>query len=321
MNKVLKNIYGNIAALTAMSMFSLMLFVSMAVDVSHVLTARNQLQVAVDASALAGASGLLQSQAVARNRALAYAANNDCFNQSVSISPGNIYFPTASQIHVRAYESVPFYFARIIGINNIVINAQATAELIGVNGSNKFRPFAVPDMHWAPGDVVLIKSGDDKSAPSRTACWHYPVCFPPKNRGIPETGAQIYEQNIKEGTKYWIYKDDILEIEVGNMVGPTKSGVDYLVNQDPNAYWNGSAIVGSEYSGFSSPRIIKIPLFDSGMTPNLGRSELTITGFASFFVLGIQGKDVQAIFLEITTIGTPGDNLGSNSLRMVRLIG
>ena len=96
MFKLFKNCKGNILAVTAISMFAIVLMMSFAIDVSQVLTARNQLQVAADAAALAGASGLITSQSLARSRAISFAAKNNCLNNGVNIGAGNISFPTAS---------------------------------------------------------------------------------------------------------------------------------------------------------------------------------------------------------------------------------
>ena len=64
MNLFFKDEKGTILALTAVSGVMIILFASMAIDVSCILTARNQLQSGVDASALAGAAaGRLQDDA------------------------------------------------------------------------------------------------------------------------------------------------------------------------------------------------------------------------------------------------------------------
>ena len=69
MRMLVKDERGNILVLTAAALMGLVMFASVSVDVSCILTARNQLQAAVDAAALAGASGLIVDQTTARNRA------------------------------------------------------------------------------------------------------------------------------------------------------------------------------------------------------------------------------------------------------------
>ena len=51
-----------------------------------------------------------------------------------------------------------------------------------------------------------------------------------------------------------------LRVKQGVSQGPTTSGVDTLVGYDPDAYWSGGQVVGSDFA--ESPRIVPIPLFD-----------------------------------------------------------
>ena len=51
-----------------------------------------------------------------------------------------------------------------------------------------------------------------------------------------------------------------LRVKQGVSQGPTTHGVDTLVGYDPDAYWNGTEVAGSDFA--ESPRIVPIPLFD-----------------------------------------------------------
>jgi Flp pilus assembly protein TadG len=322
MTKFILNSKGNILVLTAMLMFVFILCLSFSIDIAQVLTARTQLQSAVDAAALAGASGLLNSHSAATNRAVSIASKNNCLNQTVNLAGGDVTFPATRRIQVRTTRTVPLYFANVIGLTNVNITAQATAEVKQLSGTKGLRPFCIPQFPWVMGDPVLLKAGDDKDAPSRTACWHYPVDFPAINRGNPDPGANVYRDNIMYGTDYWVYTGDELQIEPGNMVGPTKQGVDYIIDQDPGAYWNGTEIDNSLFPGNTSPRIIKVPYFDPNTTPKGGRGNITVTGFGAFFITGMTGKDLNGIFLEyVTNEGEFGSGGGLTSINKVKLIG
>ena len=76
MKKFLTDETGNVIAFTAITMFVLIGFMSLGIDVGTMMVARNQLQTAADAAALAGASGLVASQGEATNRAIYFAADN-----------------------------------------------------------------------------------------------------------------------------------------------------------------------------------------------------------------------------------------------------
>jgi hypothetical protein len=110
----------------------------------------------------------------------------------------------------------------------------------------------------------------------------------------------------------------ILLVEPGNMVGPTRQGVDALIAMDPSACWDGTRIASSAYPGASSPRVVKIPLYDPDLPPDSGRKTIQVTALASFFITGIHGGDVIGIFIEKITGGQFGN--GNSMLKGVRLV-
>lgn len=104
------------------------LFAATAIDVSYILTARNQLQSAVDASTLAAASGLTQSQSEALDRALAISGNNTIMHQPLALQAGEIQFLDHKTVCVSAHRFISLFFARLLQINTVEISASATAE-------------------------------------------------------------------------------------------------------------------------------------------------------------------------------------------------
>ncbi|MBN2355035.1 hypothetical protein JXO59_02920 [candidate division KSB1 bacterium] len=318
-NEFIKSDRGAIVALVAAGMVVILLCAALAADVGSLLTARNQLQAAVDAAALAGASGLLLNQNVAVQRAMFFGGQNTVHNQPASIGSGDISFPTSYRIRVTGRHTIPAYFMRIIGIHQLNITAVAAAELGNVIGTRDLRPWGVPHFDYGIGELVSVKIGDPNDPDNLTGSgFFYPVDYPPLNSGSPITGGSEYEHNIYNGTESMVYIDDVLLIEPGNMVGPTSQGVRDLIAEDPNAYWNGSQVVNSDYNGFGSPRIVKVPLWDPRYPPEPGRNTVTVVGLAAFFLEGVQGRDVFGRFIEITTPGTGGN--GYSTLFKVWLI-
>jgi len=87
---------------------------------------------------------------------------------------------------------------------------------------------------------------------------------------------------------------------------------------DPSASWNGSEIVNSNFPGTSSPRVIKIPMFDTSTPPPAGRHTITMSNMGAFFLLPMQGNNVLGVFLGIATGGVSGTS--TTHLQMVKLI-
>lgn len=317
---IVKKDEGGALVLAAIAMVVLLGFAALAIDVGAMLTARNQLQGAVDAAALAGASGLIVSQGEATNRAIALAGVNTCINQNVAITAANVTFPTASRVRVQANRLLDLFFARVLGRNTANITAVAVAENGALSGSGNIKPWAIPDSNYVLGELIILKAGDPNGGASGTGpSVFYPVDFPPVNKGTPITGATAYEDAIVNGSSMSIDVGDILKVEPGNMVGPTGQGVDYLISQDPGASWNPSMNqVVSTYPGYSSPRIIKIPFYDPCCPPEPGRDTVTITRLGAFFLEGMQGRNVYGRFIEEITSGTFGP--GPSGLYGVKLV-
>ena len=315
--KKIKEESGNIVVFSASALMTMLLFASLAIDIGCLLTAKNQLQSGVDASALAGATGLVINKEAAYQRAIEVGGKNTCIKELLQIQSEEISFPAINRVRVENMRPVNLFFSRIIGIHSVNISAAAVAELGIITGTNGMRPWGLPDMGWPTGAPVVVKAGA-LGAPATNPSFFYPVDFPPLNRGTPITGADAYNENIIFGSQEYVHLNDILQVEPGNMVGPTIDGVNHLIAQDPYAYWNGQEVVDSSFPGTSSPRIVKIPLYDPNDPPSSGRNTIEVIGLGSFFIIENQGSDVIGIYMEKVTSGKFGQ--GYSFLQGTRLV-
>jgi hypothetical protein len=313
----LKSDQGAVLVFTALSLTALLIIGTLAADVGCILTARNQLQSAVDASALAAASGLMVGQSEAIQRAITFCYNNLCLDHNIVISATDVTFPEARRVRVAATRPINMFFAKLIGIEMVQISTSAIAELGTIVGTRGMRPWALPDMGWPTGTPVVIKSGSI-GAPGTNPGFFYPINFPPLNRGTPVSGADAYCENIAHGSEDYVFLGDQLQVEPGNMVGPTNQGIQELISLDPNASCQNQQIIDSAYPGYSSPRVVTIPLYDSTYPPDSGRSYVTAIGLASFFIQGVQGKDVIGIYIGKMATGQIGS--GYSFLQGVHLV-
>jgi hypothetical protein len=97
-------------------------------------------------------------------------------------------------------------------------------------------------------------------------------------------GAAQYRRNICTCNRSVIDLDTEYLIEPGNMVGPTYQGVQVLISEDPDAYWDDrSNSVVSKY-GMDSPRVVTVALFDPGEINKPGRQYLRFNNFARIFI-------------------------------------
>ena len=97
-------------------------------------------------------------------------------------------------------------------------------------------------------------------------------------------GAAAYRRNICSCNASIIDLDTEYMVEPGNMVGPTYQGVQTLIEQDPDAYWDErSNTVVSRY-GMDSPRVVTVALFDPSEVNKPGRQYIRFNNFARIFI-------------------------------------
>ena len=104
------------------------------------------------------------------------------------------------------------------------------------------------------------------------------------------TGADDYRENILSCHPEVVTTTVPYPIEPGNMNGPTRQGVNTLIDRDPNAFWNGQEVAGTSAGHWrNSPRVFVAPLFDptqiAGITGG-GNLDLTFSDFGLFFLEG-----------------------------------
>lgn len=130
------------------------------------------------------------------------------------------------------------------------------------------------------GSELVLKAGDGTIAPG----WYLPVALGDGR------GANDFRSNISNCNAAVVDVLDLVVAEPGNMTGPTRQGIEELINQDPNAFWNAQTnrVEGSAYP--VSPRVVTMPLFDPEYydvgKQNGRNADLKVANFIGFFVEG-----------------------------------
>ena len=156
--------------MVAVAMVAIFAFAVLAIDISLVQLAKNQLQNAADAAALAGAIEYTitdgdASAAVAE--AIQIAGLNRAIQttqQPVKITSADVSFPSSRHVRVRTHRTeatsdpIKLYFMGVINTasdNLGSMTASATAEVLPIGGTNCLKPWMFPD-RWddADGDHV-----------------------------------------------------------------------------------------------------------------------------------------------------------------------
>jgi hypothetical protein len=352
---------GSAMIMVAVCLLAIIAIAGVAIDSAVMVTTRTQLQNAADAAALAGASGLLEGdQDTAIARAISFASFNGAMLDSgaapVVITEADVTFPEDDIVRVTTHrtqatgDGLRVFFRKVVDPvlgNRADVTAVAAAQAFDICASRCLKPWCIPDRwndldadgkydagepydpyttgYTAPNDVglqVTLKVGDPSQ--TMTSSNFYAVCYPPidSDQGDPLSGGNWYRQWIAECCPYLIEIGDRLSVEPGNMVGPTRQGVQDLIAQDPGAHWDGSSqsVVGSAFG--RSPRIVLVPMLDPRLAPNPGRQEVTVTKIAAFFLEGTgpQGT-VIGRYVEESTTGAPCEGgLGGGLVKGIALI-
>jgi hypothetical protein len=195
---------------------------------------------------------------------------------------------------------------------------------------NTYTPLANPDVYTPPsasgpgtGFTVAADLGVEMTlkAGSPTDAIAPGVFLPvrlPRYDG-PSAGGDDYRENIANCNGLPVEIGDSLQSENGNMIGPTKQGVQDLIAQDPNADWDpasksvtGSCAQAGTPCAAHSPRIVAIPVFSTGeyyAGKLTGQVNFTVVNILGFFIDRIQGNDVVGYLTE-----APGLAIGNAAI-------
>ena len=140
------------------------------------------------------------------------------------------------------------------------------------------------------GDLGQLLTLKANNASSPHPGLYYAIDLPPVNKGTPIVGSTQYSDNIAHCNPTQIEKGDELQLEPGNMVGPTNLGMRDLIALDPGAYWDNAtqSVKGSAFA--LSPRIVLLSMYDPRIQPSPGRHTVFVTRVVAFFMESMTGN-------------------------------
>lgn len=298
MLKKLKKKAGNVTVLVALLMFAIMGMMAMVIDIGVVYVEKAKLSNALDAALLAGGPELPDRPGLARDVMEEYLIENGVSLDQVTI--------VIDQDHMGAEIDgtgvVNNTFAKIIGFDTTDISAHSRI-ILGYASSAKggLRPFGVTDFGYNFGDQVILKEGAGDG-------YH-------GNYGavaLGGTGTDTLLYNALYGYDGTVSIGDIIYTEPGNMasiINPLKFYVDSFTDTFEN-------------HERGTDRIWTIPLFESMEVG--GRDGIVVTGFAQFFVEGVQKKagkaEITGRFIQYVTNGdidSSIENKGTLGMKLV----
>jgi Flp pilus assembly protein TadG len=259
------------------------------------------LQKAVDAAALAGANYLPEQPSRAQTIASNYATANGVKSSELSTSVSN----SNQELTVSANRTVPYYFAKVLGLSGQAINVTASAMVpgtscIGVGCTNPGS--SNPTYGTSTGQYGLVPIGLQSSTSyvyntsvqlayngtSQTGQWG------PGNWGylqLGSPGGMTLRQNIANGYSGPLQVGNYVNSQTGLQIGTGGTGLQDRINAglaaDPTGTFSSHTL--------NDARVLFIPLVDWN-SPN-GASAVEIVGFASLWLDSVNGQTINAHFI------------------------
>jgi hypothetical protein len=226
-------------------------------------------QKAADSAALAGASYLPLTPATATSTALTFAENNGMKAGEVTT---NTVSSNGLSLTVGVTRTVPYYFATLLGFTSTTIKASATATAETVGSASGIAPFGIAyQTSYSAGQTVVLKQG-------QVGAGNWAAL------ALGGNGASVYQSNIQNGYSGTVNVGDYLSTQTGVMNGPTKSGINYLLNAGANVDPGGTYASHT----LTDPRVLIVPMVDfSGIN---GSSQVPVKGFAELWLVSVDGS-------------------------------
>jgi hypothetical protein len=285
MNIITRKYRAQIVVIMALASATLIGAIALCTDVGLLYYNWGLLQKVADAAVLAGANYLPDDAAGAVSAANSFASQN-------GIAAGEVNSTTVAADHmsitVQLKRTVPYYFARVVGLSSGLVTAQATAGLEGAGAVNGMVPIGIDSRTtYTYGQSISLMTGQ----------------YGPGNWGplaLGGTGASNFASNIQFGYSGEISVGQLITTETGQMVGPTRSAFNARLAAGADSYPSGTFANHT----ITDPRVVTVPMINYASVG--GTSQVPVLGFAELWLVGMDSHEtIFTYFIKQVTGSTP----------------
>jgi hypothetical protein len=272
---------GQVAILYVIALPVLIACLALCTDVTVMYAQWLHLQRAADAAALAGAGYLPHDVATAKDAAEQFAQTNDTLASEMVGTPAVA--PDNMSITVQLKRTVPYYFARVLGLVNQEIQVSATAGITDdANGTSGLMPIALdcespscdPSTFAAPGTQVSLKLS--QTGPGNWAAL-----------ALGGNGANTYRSNLQVGYTGTLDTSQPVWTEPGNIVGPTGQAISQRIATGRAV--NPGATPCDPQADRYDPRYVAVPIIQ--FSDANGKSPVMIQNFGNVWIDQLQNNN------------------------------
>jgi len=304
--KFLSEEKGSAVIILTMGLTALFGFLALVADVGLLSFNDSKLTNAVDAAVLAGAQELPYHPEEAVEKARQYAALNglDGGKLTVEVFDGN------KKIKAQYEQDVNLLFARVLGIDTGKVGHTAVAEVAPIVGVGGAAPLGIQKHEFVFGEQYTLKvaAGDTSLLTGEIS----PGWFGALALGGP--GASTYEDNLTFGYPGSLKIGDIIDVQTGNISGPTQKAIDYRIAEDKHIPY-----CTVDHFERDCSRLIKVPVIEA-----VDKKIVKVIGFAMFLVDDVTGNGnesyVKGKFVKTVASGEIDPDAQNFGLVGVRLI-
>lgn len=292
---------GNVLLIVAFMMVVLAGIAALALDTGVLYVDKAKMQAAVDASALAGASMLLQGANAAETAAANMAVSNDgqMNYQGVANLQSDSFTATGTY-------STPLWFANVLGIHTATVHASATAAMQMLNSVVGAVPLGVPIQAFTYGQEVTLSASAGNGQSGNFAFLNF-----------SGSGSKGLETDLAMGYALPLTVGELVSTETGVMSGPVLNAITYRMNQAVDS--PGCSSMSTAQSDCS--RVMIVPVLNT-LDVN-GAKDVTILGFAVFYLDGLVNdgghQDIMGRYMQMIVPGQMGadTNYGSYAVSLI----
>lgn len=263
---------GSIMIILTIGLTAFLGFVALVTDVGLLYFNKSKLANAVDAAVLAGGQELPYYPTEATEKARYYSNLNglDGSKLSVEVFNGN------KRIRAGYEKEVKLLFAKVLGVDTGRVGHTAVAEVAPITGVGGAAPLGIQKHEFEFGKQYTLKvgAGDTSLLEGEIS----PGWFGALALGGP--GANTYEDNLTFGYSGNLKIGDVIDIQTGNISGPTKKAIDYRIGEDKHI-----PFCTVENFERDCARLIKVPVIEP-----VADKEVRIIGFSMFLVDDVTGE-------------------------------
>ena len=289
---------GSVTVIVLGAMIAILGMGALVMDGGMLYYERAKHQTAVDGAALAGARALVKdgyTRAIQEAQEVALANGLALGELNITINAG--------EVTVTSNKEMTLGLARILNFSTANVGARAVAGGRSISAMRNVAPFGIIWENFVFNQLYDLKVG----AGGSDSGWYGAL-------SLGGGGASTYQHNITNGWNGWLRVGSQVPTESGNMVNPTRKGVEDrigLCNHTPQCTWDNFKP--------KCPKLMVIPVVSAPVG-----GQVTVLGFAGFFIDEFIGKGgggsyIRGRFVEFVAEGEmgPAGNYGAITIKLI----